>query len=116
VSDLNYEIEDRNYKMQVVHVNRLKQAYNFDVWKPRANQKVLKKHRRETPTDEEEDDEIKVDPFPLLQTTRQQNATEHVVPADRVPNTRQPVHQTVLHKGQHVNHVASIKSHATSLG
>jgi hypothetical protein len=50
VSDLNYEIEDRNNKKQVVQVNKLKQAYTFDVCKTRAKQKVLKKPIRKTPT------------------------------------------------------------------
>jgi hypothetical protein len=48
-----------------------------------------------TYTDEEEGDEIKVRPFPLLQTTRQENTTEPAIPPDRVPNTLEPIHQTV---------------------
>ena len=35
LSDLNYEITSMNNKTQVVHVNRLKIAYNPETWKPK---------------------------------------------------------------------------------
>lgn len=34
LSDLNYEITDPHGKRQVVHVNRLKKAYNSESWTP----------------------------------------------------------------------------------
>jgi hypothetical protein len=32
LSDLNYEVTDLQGKKQVVHVNRLKKAYNSEIW------------------------------------------------------------------------------------
>jgi hypothetical protein len=46
ISDLNYEIVDQKNKKQIVHVNRLKQAYNSDTWKPKAKQKAKRKSRK----------------------------------------------------------------------
>jgi hypothetical protein len=37
LSDLSYEIADQNGKTQVVHVNRLKRAYNSESWAPGRN-------------------------------------------------------------------------------
>jgi hypothetical protein len=34
IPDLNYEIVDKKGKRQAVHVNRLKKAYNLELWKP----------------------------------------------------------------------------------
>ena len=44
ISDLNCEIEDQNFTKQVVHLNRLKKAYNFHAWKPKAKQKGKRKN------------------------------------------------------------------------
>jgi len=38
ISELNYEIIDQKGKKQVVHINRLKIADNFELWKPKAKQ------------------------------------------------------------------------------
>jgi hypothetical protein len=95
VSDLNYEIQDRSNKKQVVHVNRLKQAYNADNWQPKTSPKAKKKHNRKLPTyaSEEEEDEVRIGTFPLLQTAHQEKENEPRTPPDRVPNT--PLPQTV---------------------
>jgi hypothetical protein len=44
-SHLNYEIMDQNYKSQVVHVNRLKNAHIIDLWKSKQSRNVKKKTR-----------------------------------------------------------------------
>ena len=77
ISDLNYEIENQNFKKQVVHVNRLKQAYNFDAWEPKAKQKKRRKSRgKPPPHTEEEGEEIKIGTFPLLQANPQERESE----------------------------------------
>ena len=42
ISDLNYELVDQRNKKSVVHVNRLKKAYNQDHWNSRPKQKTVK--------------------------------------------------------------------------
>jgi hypothetical protein len=48
LSELNYRIESQQGKEYVVHVNRLKRAYNQDVWKPnsRKNRGVKRSARK----------------------------------------------------------------------
>ena len=88
ISDLNYEIENQNFKNQVVHVNRLKQAYNFDAWEPKAKQKKRRKPREKPPPHtEEEREEIKIGPFPLLQATPQERETEPRISSYSSPHT-----------------------------
>jgi hypothetical protein len=43
LSDLNYDIIGQNNKKQVVHINRLKKAYNQNLWKPEKEKKAVKK-------------------------------------------------------------------------
>jgi hypothetical protein len=95
VSDLNYEIEDQNNQKNVVHVNRLKQAYNSNAWQPKTSPKAKKKRRQKLPTyaNEEEEDEIRFGPFQLLQTARQESDNEPRSPPDQITNT--PVPQTL---------------------
>jgi len=40
LSDLNYEITSMNGKSQVVHVNRLKRAYDSEIWKPEQKSEI----------------------------------------------------------------------------
>ena len=96
ISDLNYEIVDQNDKKQIIHVNRLKPAYCFDAWKPNAKRKGKKKSRVKTPayTDEEEE-EIRLGSFPMLQATREGNVAEPMVPPDQTPPTPEPSPQTL---------------------
>jgi len=42
IIDLNYEITDPQGKEQVVHINRLKRAYNSEIWTPQQKQKTPK--------------------------------------------------------------------------
>ena len=48
-SELNYEITDQNGKKQVVYINRLRKAYNADLWKP-TTQNNTDKNKSETRT------------------------------------------------------------------
>jgi hypothetical protein len=40
ISDLNYEIISQKDKKHLVHINRLKKAYNQNIWKPKQNKKL----------------------------------------------------------------------------
>ena len=68
ISDLNYRIVDQRGKQQIVHVNRLKRAYNVEVWKPKFEHKTKKQWRRESrkPAKQDKEEEVKFYPFPLV--------------------------------------------------
>ena len=70
ISDLNYEIFGQDDRKQIVHINRLKECYNQSLWKPRQNHKILKKSPKQTTkirdSSEEEEEEFRVGPFPLI--------------------------------------------------
>ena len=68
-------------------MNRLKQAYNFDAWEPKAKQKKRRKPREKPPPHTEEEEEIKIGPFPLLQATPQARETEQRTSPDSSPHT-----------------------------
>jgi hypothetical protein len=77
---------DQNGKKQVVHVNRLKKAYNADLWKLKTrNDKVkdLPKERTQS-TEENEEAELQIRSFPLTDTSRAANNREHDTPPDRI--------------------------------
>jgi len=57
ISELNYEIIEQKDKKQVVHINRLKIADNFENWKPKAKQESVQKLPR---TEAEETSEAEV--------------------------------------------------------
>jgi hypothetical protein len=69
---LNYEILDQSNKKQIIHVNRLKQAFDSGAWKPKAKQKAKKKPRviTQADADEEMEEDVMLGPFSLLQATR----------------------------------------------
>jgi hypothetical protein len=56
LSDLNYKIVDIKGKELVVHVNRLKKAFNQDIWRPKTGTDKARKMR--TRAEEEEDEEV----------------------------------------------------------
>jgi len=69
ISDLNYRIVDQNGKLQVVHVNRLKRAYNTEVWKPKFEHRTKKRWKCESKTSkQDEEEEVRFNPFPLVMT------------------------------------------------
>ena len=69
VTHLNYEIVYQNNKKQTVHVNRLKVANDSEAWKPKSERKKVKLFRRKpnTLSEEEEENETKFGPHPLLE-------------------------------------------------
>jgi hypothetical protein len=70
ISDLNYEIISQKDKKQVVHINRLKKAYNQNLWKPKQEQETVKKPPKQSAkrSDQSEYDELSFHPFPLKLT------------------------------------------------
>ena len=69
-------------------MNRLKQAYNFDAWEPKAKQRKRRKPGGKPPPHaEEQEEEIKIGPFPLLQATPQARETEPRTSPDSSPHT-----------------------------
>ena len=83
ISDLNYEIIDQNGKKQTVRENRLKQAHNPEIWKPKTERKVAKKHpkRSVTRSDKEggEEEEIRARALPLTKANRPEYSTDHEI-------------------------------------
>jgi hypothetical protein len=70
ISQLNYEIVDQSGRKQIVHVNRLKEARNADLWKPEVSQRPVKKaYRKPAPRigdEEEEEAEFEFGSLPLV--------------------------------------------------
>jgi hypothetical protein len=69
LSDLNYEIIGQNNKKQVVHINRLKKAYNQNLSKPEKEKEAVKKLPK-TPVDYTTEVELPTRSFPLASTSR----------------------------------------------
>jgi len=92
VTHLNFEIVDQN-KKQAVHVNRLKPAYDSEAWKPKEERKTVEKLRKKPNlcSEEEEEDETKFGPHPLLETSQPESRTERQVPVYRTPMTPEAV-------------------------
>jgi hypothetical protein len=88
LSALNYEITDQNGKMQIVHVNRLKRAYNSESWtssqKRQPERKPRSKQREET--DESEEDEFSCRHFPLTNAEHLTDEPGHEPQTDHSPN------------------------------
>jgi len=93
VTHLNFEIVDQNNKKQTVHVNRLKPAYDSEAWEPKAERKTGEKLRKKPNlrSEEEEEDETKFGPHPLLETIPPEFRTERQVPVYRTPMTPEAV-------------------------
>jgi len=67
LSTLNYEIQDRKAKKQIVHINRLKAAHDPARWKPVNNSNQARKHspKRHVDRVSEEEVEFRSRPIPL---------------------------------------------------
>ena len=89
ISDLNFEIADQNSKKQVVHVNRLKKAYNFDSWKSKQNQKPRKNPTKHL--NEDGENEVQVRSFPLKRDTPILEGFEPRTPPNQIPSTPESV-------------------------
>ena len=66
-STLNYEIQDRKAKKQIVHINRLNADHDHARWKPVSNGNRARKHNPKRPEDRvsEEKVELRSRPIPL---------------------------------------------------
>jgi len=86
ISDLNYKILDQNNKQQVVHVNRIKIAYNSEVWKPKFETRTKKQGDKGTPKKDKEE-EFKFKSFPLMRTDESPSNPEREPPPLQNPET-----------------------------
>ena len=66
---MNYEIISLNHKKQIVHIHRLKGAYNPETWNPTPERK-LKRTRKTVTQINEEENEIKIGSTPLWKASR----------------------------------------------
>ena len=102
LSDLNYEITSMSHKKQVVHVNRLKMAYDLKIRKPKPNPETSKKRKiqeagkPEDEEEEEEENEMRIGPLPLLKGERLEEGLEPRTPQNQVPNTPASASQTTV--------------------
>jgi hypothetical protein len=86
LSELNYEIISTNNKKQGVHVNRMKPAYNAEIWKPKHSTgisskqatRLNKRARRKTTRTESEEDEVRIGP--LLRARPPVDQVDHRTP------------------------------------
>jgi hypothetical protein len=69
---------DQNNRKQTVYVNRLKPAYDSEAWKPKTVGKLRKKSNLRSK--EEEKDETKFGPHPLLEVSQPEFRKERQVP------------------------------------
>jgi hypothetical protein len=83
-------------KKQVVHINRMKPAYNAEMWKPKPSTGVSGKQatrpnkrgrRKTTRTEESEEDEVRISPFPLLRARPLVDQIELRTPPSIAPDT-----------------------------
>jgi hypothetical protein len=88
LSALNYELTDQNVKTQVVHVNRLKRAYNSESWTPSQKRQPERKPRgkQREETDGSEEDEFSFRHFPLANTEHLAEEPGHEPQTDHSPN------------------------------
>jgi hypothetical protein len=92
---LNYEITDQNGKMQVVHVKRLKRAYNSESWTPSQKRQPERKPRskQKEETDESEEDEFSFRHFPQANAEHLADEPGHEPQTDHSPNPLPSVQQ-----------------------
>jgi len=91
ISDLNYKIVDQNNKQHVAHVNRIKRAYNSEVWKPKFEPRTKKRLQRETKilAKQDEEEEFKFNSFPLVRTDDSPGPPKREPPPLQTPETIQ---------------------------
>ena len=80
---------DQNNKKQTLHVNRLKPVYDSEACKPKAERKTVVKlcKKPNLRSEEEEENETKFGPHPLLEASQPEFRTERQVPLDQTPIT-----------------------------
>ena len=95
ISDLNYEIVSLNHKKQIVHINRLKEAYNPETWNPKPERKPKRTGKTVTQMNEGEENEITIGSTPLWKASRTEVGNEHRPPPDPVLDTPEPIQQSL---------------------
>ena len=80
LSDLNYEATDQSNRKQIVHVNRLKAAYNLEAWRPkgkgRPTKRVTKTLRTPKMEQNENEVEVRLGPYPLCNPSQPEGNSE----------------------------------------
>jgi len=97
LSDLNYEIISMNHKKQIVHVNRLKKAYDPDIWKPKQEPKAPKEriNKRFRKSENQDEEDIRIGSFPLLEIKPQETVVEPGTPPSQEPDTPESAQKRV---------------------
>jgi hypothetical protein len=96
ITHLNYEIMDQNNKKQIVHVNRIKPAYNSETWNPKTKLKVKKEPPKKTKVrleeeEGEEEEETRVGIHLLLNSGQTEVRMEPEAPPDQSFDTPEAV-------------------------
>ena len=99
LSDLNYEVLDQNNMKKIVHVNRLKNAYNPKTWRPKVKRRHAKgapKTSRAPIIEQNEDEvEVKLGPYPLFSSSQPEGNSELTTPSDPIMDTPETVRTPV---------------------
>jgi len=92
---LNYEIQDRKAKKQVVHINRLNAAHDPARWKPVSNRNRARKSNSKRLVDRvsEEEVEFRSRPIPLAPEAPT-GSRRSVAPTPVVPQPAPPILET----------------------
>ena len=110
LSDLNYRIQNLLGKEFVVHVNRLKKAFNPDVWKSNQGKKYVRKNKKEKEGESEEEESAVLPPrrinVPPQSEDRQGQADRQ---ADLDRQDMQPVVDTPTGSPQHLDEPGSAR-------
>ena len=94
---LYYEITRMSHKKQVVHVNRLNMAFDLKIWKPKPETSKKRKNQEAgKPEEQEEENEMRIGPLPLLNRGRLLEGLELPTPQNQVPHTPAPNSQTTV--------------------
>jgi len=87
-----------NHKKQIVHVNRLKKAYDPEIWKPKQEPEEPKKQiNKGSPKSEnqEEEEDIRIGSFPLLEIQENETGVEPGTLPSQDPDTLESAQQRV---------------------
>ena len=87
-----------NHKEQVVHVNRLKKAYDPEIWKPKQEPEAPKERINKRPTKSEnqaEEEDIRIGSYLLLEIHPLETRVEPGTPPSQYPDTPESAQQRV---------------------
>ena len=85
-----------NHKKQTVHANRLKKAYDPEIWKPKQEPETPKKriNKGSPKSENQEAEDIRIGSFPLLEIP-QETGVEPGTPPSQDPDTTESAQQRV---------------------